>query len=100
MLLILLLAALSSPLRVTAWQQHRELSLFKLARYCQANADLWLQHLFQPPLQLLAFLTRLCATAERLVRKASRKRRTSAQRLRESLGSQNDFFEPTLALAA
>jgi len=100
MLLILLTSALSSPLRVTVWQQHRELSLFKLVRHCQANADLWLQHLFQPPLQLLAFLTRLCVTAERLVRKAIRKRLTSAQRLRESLGSQIDFFEPTLALAA
>ena len=100
MLLILLTSALSSPLRVTVWQQHRELSLFKLVRHCQANADLWLQHLFQPPLQLLAFLTRLCVTAERLVRKAVRKRLTSAQRLRESLGSQIDFFEPTLALAA
>lgn len=100
MLLILLTSALSSPLRVTVWQQHHELSLFKLARYLQASADHWLQHLFRPPLQLTAFLSRLCMTAERLVRKAVRKRRTSAQRLRESLGSQVDFFEPSLALAA
>ncbi len=100
MLLILLTSALSSPLRVTMWQQYRELSLFKLVRHCQAHADQWLQSLFQPPSQLHAFLSRLCATAERLVRKAARKRRTSAQRLRESLGSQVDFFEPTLALAA
>jgi len=100
MLLVLLTAALSSPLRVTAWQQHRELSLFKLSRYCQASADHWLHHLFQSPAQLCAFLSRLCATAERLVRKAVRKRRTSAQRLRESLGAQGDFFEPALALAA
>src|SRR5215813_6273385 len=81
MLLILLTAALSSPLRTTVWQQHRELSLFKLVRHCQANADQWLQRLFQPPRQFAAFLSRLCATAERLVRKAARKRRTSAQRL-------------------
>ena len=100
MLLILLTSALSSPLRITVWQHSRELSLFKLVRHFQASADHWLQHLFQPPLQLLAFLTRLCATAERLVRKAIRKRRTSAQRLRESLGRQGDFFEPALALAA
>jgi DDE family transposase len=100
MLLILLTSALSSPLRVTVWQQHRELSLFKLVRHCQANADYWLQRLFQPPLQLLAFLTRLCVTAERLVRKAVRKRLTSAQHFRDSLGAQIDFFEPTLALAA
>ena len=100
MLLILLTSALSSPLRVTVWQQRRELSLFKFVRHCQANADHWLQCLFQPPLQLTAFLSRLCAAAERLVRKAVRKRRTSAQRLRDSLGAREDFFEPTLALAA
>jgi hypothetical protein len=100
MLLILLTSALSSPLRTTVWQQNRELSLFKLVRHCQANADHWLQSLFQLPSQLQAFLSRLCVTAERLVRKAVRKRRTSAQRLRESLGARVDFFEPSLALAA
>lgn len=100
MLLILLTSALSSPLRVAVWQQHRELSLFKLARHFQASADYWLQSLFQPPPLLLSFLSRLCTTAERLVRKAVRKRRTSAQRLRESLETQGDFFEPALALAA
>jgi hypothetical protein len=100
MLLVLPTAALSSPLRVIAWQQHRELSLFKLIRYCQASADHWLHRLFHSPSQLCAFLSRLCATAERLVRKAVRKRRTSAQCLRESLGAQGDFFEPALALAA
>ena len=100
MLLILLTSALSSPLRVSVWQQRRALSLFKLVRLCQATADQWLQRLFQPPLQLTTFLSRLCTTAARLVRKAVRKRRTSAQRLHESLGSQVDFFEPTLALAA
>jgi hypothetical protein len=100
MLLILLTSALSSPLRVTVWQQHRELSLFKLVRHCQANADQWLQRLFQPSSQLFSFLSRLCTTAEQLARKAVRKRCTSAQRLRESLGAQVDFFEPILALAA
>jgi hypothetical protein len=100
MLLILLTSALSSPLRVTVWQHARELSLFKLVRHCQASAEHWLQCLFQPPLQLIAFLTRLCATAERLVRKSVRKRPTSAQRLHDSLGAQIDFFEPALALAA
>src|SRR4029453_8343951 len=100
MLLILLTSALSSPLRVTIWQQHRELSLFKLVRHLQASADSWLHHLFQPPRLLTAFLSRLCATAERLVRKGVRQRPTSAQRLRESLGTHDDFFEPRLALAA
>ena len=100
MLLLLLTSALSSPLRVTVWQQHRELSLFKLDRHFQASADSWLHHLFRPPVQLARFLSLLCATAERLVRKAVRKRRTSAQCLRDSLGSQSDFFEPALAFAA
>lgn len=100
MLLILLTSALSSPLRVSVWQQHRELSVFKFVRHCQAHADHWLYCLFQPPLQLIPFLSRLCAPAERLGRKALRTRRTSAQRLRESLGRQGDFFEPALALAA
>jgi hypothetical protein len=100
MLLILLTSALSSPLRVSVWQQHRELSLFKFVRHCQAYADHWLHCLFQSPLQLTTFLSRLCATAARLVKKAVRKRRTSAQCLRESLGALDDFFEPTLALAA
>ena len=101
MLLILFTFALSSPLRATLWQQqHRELSLFRLVRHFQAGADQWLQRLFQPRLQLTAFLSRMCATAERLVRKALRRRRTSAQCLRDSLASQVDFFEPVLALAA
>ena len=101
MLLILLTSALSSPLRATLWQQHqRELSLFKLVRHFQAKADQWLQVLFQGSPQLTAFLVRACATAARFVRKTVRKRRTSAQRLRESLGPQADFFEPALALAA
>jgi DDE family transposase len=66
MLLILLTSALSSPLRVTVWQQHRELSLFKLVRHCQAHADQWLQSLFHSPSQLCAFLSRLCTTAARI----------------------------------
>ena len=101
MLLIVLTSALGSPLRLAVWQQHqRELSLLKLARHFQAGAEQWLQAVFQSPLQLSAFLSRACAAAERLVRKAVWKRRTSAQRLRESLGPQLDFFEPALALAA
>ena len=101
MLLILLTYALCPTLRATVWQQQqRELSLLKLVRHFQAGADQWLQSLFQSSLQLTAFLSRACAAAERLVRKAVRKRRTRAQRLRDSLGPQLDFFEPALALAA
>jgi Transposase DDE domain len=101
MLLILFTYALCPTLRTTVWQkQQREVSLLKLVRHCQAGAELWLQALFQTPLQLSVFLSRACTAAERLVRKAVRKRRTSAQRLRDSLGPQVDFFEPALALAA
>ena len=101
MLLILVTSALCPTLRTTVWQKkQRELSLLKLVRHLQAGADHWLQTLFQSPLQLAAFLSRACAAAERLVMKAVRKRRSSAQRLRDSLGPQLDFFEPALALAA
>jgi hypothetical protein len=101
MLLILFTAALSSPLRTTMWQQQqRELSLLRLVRHFQAGADHWLHVLFQSARQLTTFLARACATAERLARKAARRRPTSAQRLRDSLGPQGDFLKPILALAA
>jgi len=101
MLLIVVTFALCPTLRATVWQkQQREVSLIKLIRHFQAGAEQWLQVLFQSPRQLTAFLSQACAAAERLVRKAVRNRRTSAQHLRDSLGSQVDFFEPALALAA
>ena len=100
MLLILLTAALSSPLRATLWQQQRELSLLKLVRHFQAGADQWFQALFHSAAQLTRLLACACASAERLVKKELRNRPTSAQSLRESLGSHVDFFEPALALAA
>jgi hypothetical protein len=81
-------------------KQPREVRLLKLGRHCRAGAELGLQALLQTPLQLSAFLARAGAAAERLGRKAVRKRRTSAQRLRDSLGPQVGFFEPALALAA
>lgn len=90
-----------APVRTAVWQkQPREVSLIKLVRHFQAGAEQWLRVLFQSPQQLTTFLSQACATAERLVRKAVRHRRTSAQRLRDSLGPQVDFFEPVLALAA
>jgi hypothetical protein len=99
--LILLPAARGSPLRATVWpQQQRELSWRNLVRHFQAGAAQWFQVLFPSTRQLTAFLVRACATAERLVRKAVRKRRTNAPRLRDSLGPPVDFFEPALALAA
>jgi len=100
-LLIVVTFALCPTLRATVWQkQPREVSLIKLIRHFQAGAAQWRQVLFQSPRQLTAFLSQACAAAERLVRKAVRNRRTSAQHLRDSLGSQVDFFEPALALAA
>jgi hypothetical protein len=56
----------------------------------QALADRWMQAIFQAEFVLRHFLQRACATAERLVAKASRKRRTTAQILRESLAKQDE----------
>jgi hypothetical protein len=101
MLLIVVTFALCPTLRATVWQkQQREVSLVKLVRHFQAGAEQGLQVLFHSPQQLTTFLSQACAAAERLVRKAVRNHRTSAQRLRDSLGPQVDFFEPALALAA
>ena len=101
LLLILLNYALCPPLQARLWRKkHRELSLLKLVRHFQAVADQWLPVLFQTAAALRSFLPRACAPAARLVAKASRKRRTSAQLLHESLRTQNDFIEFTAALAA
>ncbi len=101
LLLILLTYALSPSLRAAVWEKkRRELSLLKLVRHLQAFADQWFHALFQAEADLHHFLSRACATAERLVAKASRKRRTSAQILRKSLHTQNDCIELTETLAA
>jgi Transposase DDE domain len=101
MLLIVLTFALCPSLRAAVWQkQQREVSLLKLVRHFQASADQWMQALFRSVAQFARFLARACAAAERLVTKEVRKRPTSAQSLRKSLGSYLDFFEPVLALAA
>jgi len=100
MLLILLTSALGAPLRVSLWQQQRELSLLKLVRHFQAGAEQWFQALFRNSEQFAQLLIRACATAERLVTKELRRRPTSAQLLRTNLNSHIDFFEPALALAA
>lgn len=101
LLLILLTYALSPSLRAAGWEKkRRELSLLNLVRHLQAFADQWFHALFQAEAELHHFLSRACATAERLVAKASRKRRTSAQILRKSFHTQNDFIELTETLAA
>ena len=86
MLLSLFNYALCPQIRATLWLQHkRELSLLKLVRHFQALAARWMQAIFQSELELHRFLQHACATAERLVAKASRKRQTTAQRLQEDL---------------
>jgi hypothetical protein len=86
MLLMLFNDALCPQMRATLWLKHtRELSLLKLVRHCQALAARWMQAIFQSALELYHFLQHACATAERLAAKASRKRRTTAQRLQEDL---------------
>ena len=101
LLLIVLAYALCPALRTALWtRQRRELSFLKLIRCLQAVADSWLQQLFTTTAGLRTFLQQVCLTAARLVSKASRTRRTSAQRLRESLATQNDFIALTIKLAA
>jgi Transposase DDE domain len=91
MLLIVLNYALCPQLRATLWvKKQRELSVLKLVRHFQALADRWMQAIFQSEFALRRFLQQACATAERLVAKASRKRPTTAQILRESLAKQDD----------
>lgn len=101
LLLSLLTYALSPSLRAAVWEKKRRaLRLLTLVRPLQAFADQWCHALFQAEADLHPLLSRACATAERLVATASRKRRTSAQILRKSLYTQNDFIELTETLAA
>jgi hypothetical protein len=101
MLLILLNYALYPQVRCAVWvKKHRELSLLKLVRHFQAFADTWMHVIFQGELALRRFLQRACASAERLAAKASRKRRTTAQTLRESLRQQPESFEVVVVVNA
>ena len=101
MRLILLTYALCPALRTRLWaKKRRDLSGLQLIRHFQALADRWLQVLFQSPFEFYRFLHRAGATAERLVAKASRKRRTTAQLLHESLRIQNESLELALAVNA
>jgi hypothetical protein len=91
MLLIVLTYALCPHLRAELWlKKQRELSVLKLVRHFQALAERWMQAILQSELELRGFLKRACATAERLVVKASRKRQTTGQILRESLQNHNE----------
>ena len=101
LLLIVLTYALCPALRTALWtRQQRELSFLKLLRYLQAVADNWLQALFVSLATLHHLLSEICARAQRVVAKASRKRPTSAQRLHASVQAQNDSIKLTIKLAA
>ena len=101
MLLILLSYALCPQMRATLWlKKKRELSVLKLVRHFQALADRWMQAIFQSELALRHFLQQACATAERLTAKASRKRQTTAQILRESLSQQHESIACAAAVNA
>ena len=101
LLLIVLASALCPALRAALWTRtHREVSFLNLIRSLQASADSWLPQLFTSAAGLRTFLQQVCRTAARLVSKAARKRRPSAQRLRDSLETQTDCIELTIKLAA
>jgi len=81
-------------------KKKRARSVLKLARHFQALADRWMHAIFQSACALRRFLTRACATAERVVAKASRKRRTTAQILRESVSKPCESVEFAEAINA
>ena len=99
MLLVLLTYALYPRVRSIVWmEKHRELSLLKFVCHFQALADSWMKVIFESELVLRRFLQAACADAECLALKASRKRRTSAQTLRESLDQQPESLEVVAAV--
>jgi hypothetical protein len=101
MLLIVLNYALCPHIRHHLWlKKKRELSVLKLVRHFQALADRWMHAIFQSEFVLRRFLQRACATAERLVAKASRKRQTTAQILRESLSQPHEAIDFVAAVNA
>ena len=101
MLLVLLTYALYPQIRSALWvKKQRDLSLLKLVRHFQAMASSWMTVIFQAELTLRRFLQGACVSAERLAAKASRKRRTSAQILRESLNQQAESIEVTAVVSA
>ena len=100
-LLVILTYALYPQVRSAAWmEKHKELSLLKFVCHFQALADSWMKAIFESEFVLRRFLQAACANAERLALKASRKRRTSAQTLRESLDQQAESIEVTAVVNA
>ena len=101
MLFILLNYALCPQLRATLWRRkRRERSVLKLIRHFHALADSWMQAIFRSEIELYHFDSHACATAERLVGKASRNRRTTVQILHESLSQHPESAEVAMAINA
>lgn len=74
--------------------------MLTLVRHFQAVAARGLPVLYQSTFELYRFLHRARATAKRLVAKAARQPRTTAQLLRERLRTQNDPLELAVAVNA
>ena len=68
----------------------RARSVRQRVRHGPACAARWRQVLWQSEIAMSPFLTPVCATAERWVGQASRKRRPTAQRLRESVSQHRE----------
>jgi hypothetical protein len=101
MLLVLLNYALYPQIRSSLWlKRQRELSVVKLVRHFQAMADSWMKVIFRSEFELRRFLQDACKSAERLAAKASRKRRTSAQILRDCLSQQTKSIDIAAAANA
>jgi DDE family transposase len=101
MLLIGLNDALCPHIRHHLWcKKKRALRVRKLVRPFQALAARWMHAICQAECVLRRFLQRACATAERLVAKAARKRQTTAQILRESLSQQHEAIAFVAAVNA
>lgn len=101
MLLVLVTYALYPQVRSALWvKKRRELSLLKFVNHFQALAESWMKVIFQSELALRRFLQEACDDAERLAAKACRKRRTSAQALRESLNQPTESIDVVVAASA
>ena len=81
----------------------KEAQRIEFAEVCesfQALADNWMNAIFKSELALRRFLQAACDDAERLAAKALRKRRTSAQTLRESLNQPSESIDVAAAASA
>jgi hypothetical protein len=101
MLLVLVTYALYPQVRLALGvKKRKELSLLKFVNHFQALAESWMKVIFKSELALRRFLQEACDDAERLAAKACRKRRTSAQALRESLYQPPESIDVVAAVSA